>query len=196
MGKLMVSRLALAFLLGTAGAGTRAQDLLTGDTRLACEAILCLSSGIHPSECTPSLARYFGINRRKFSDTIRARLNFLDLCPVARQTAEMRSLVAAISRGAGRCDAASLNQTLVFWSGGWQDGSTYIGNRLPDYCAAYTGHQYTDFLISGTLPRYVGLPERGGYWVEARAHERATAEYLQRLQLEDEERRRQSWLDR
>lgn len=196
MGKLMVSRLALAFLLGTSGAGTRAQDLLTGDTRLACEAILCLSSSIRPGECTPSLARYFGINRRKFSDTIRARLNFLDLCPVASQTAEMRSLVAAISRGAGRCDAASLNQTLVFWSGGWQGGSTYIGNRLPDYCAAYTGHQYTDFVTSGTLPRYVGLPERGGYWVEARDHERATTQYLQRLQLEDEERRRQSWLDR
>ena len=196
MGKQMVSRLALALLLGTAGSGTRAQDLLTGDTRLACEAILCLSSGIRPGECTPSLARYFGINRRKFSDTIRARLNFLNLCPVASQTAEMRSLVAAISRGAGRCDAASLNQTLVFWSGGWQEGSTYIGNRFPDYCAAYAGHQYTDFVTSATLPRYVGLPERGGYWVEARDHERATAEYLQRLQLEDEERRRQSWLDR
>lgn len=192
----MIPQLAMLLLLGTTSAETRAQDLLTGDTRLACEAILCLSSSIRPGECTPSLARYFGINRRKFSDTIRARLNFLDLCPVASQSAEMRSLVAAISRGAGRCDAASLNQTLVFWNGGWQEGRTYIDNRLPDYCAAYTGHQFTDFVTSGTLPRYVGLPERGGYWVEARDHERETAKYLLRLQLEDEERRRQSWLDR
>ena len=196
MSNPLAAPLALVLLLGTAGVETRAQDLLTGDTRLACEAILCLSSGIRPGECTPSLARYFGINRRKFSDTLRARLNFLNLCPVSSQTAEMRSLVAAISRGAGRCDAQSLNQTLVFWSGSWQDGSSYISNQLPDYCVAYTGHQYTDFASSGTLPRYVGLPERVGYWVEARDHERATADYLQRLQLEDEERRRQSWLDR
>ena len=50
---------------------------------------------------------------------------------------------------------------------------TYISNQLPDYCGAYTGHAYTDFASSGTLPRYVGTPERGGYWVEARDYDRA-----------------------
>ena len=94
-----------------------AQDVLTGDTRLACEALLCLSSGIRPSECSPALSRYFGISKRKFSDTIKARLNFLNLCPVSNQTPEMAALVSAISRGAGRCDAASLNRTLVIGSG-------------------------------------------------------------------------------
>lgn len=128
--------------------------MLTGDTRLACEAILCLSSGTRPSECTPSLSRYFNITKRKLSDTIRARLNFLQLCPVASQTPEMQSLVSAISRGAGRCDAQSLNSTLVMWTGGYDDGRTYISNQLPDYCGAYTGHAYTDFASSGTLPRW------------------------------------------
>jgi hypothetical protein len=80
---------------------------------------------------------------------------------VANQTPEMQSLVSAISRGAGRCDAQSLNSTLVFWTGGYDDGRTYISNQLPDYCAAYTGHAYTDF-ASSTLPRYVGTPERAG----------------------------------
>lgn len=37
---------------------------LTGDTKLACEAILCLSSGTRPGECGPSLSRYFGISHK------------------------------------------------------------------------------------------------------------------------------------
>ena len=174
--------------LGTpAGSATT----LGGDPRLACEAILCLSSGTHPSECAPSLSRYFGINERKFSDTIRARINFLNLCPVASQTPEMQSLVSAISHGAGRCDAASLNRTLVFWI--WDEGTgrgpkTYIGNRMPDYCSAYTGHAYTDFNTSGTLPRYVGTPKKGGSWVEARDYDRAVAEYEARIQAEARQR--------
>ncbi|EPJ4399891.1 TrbM/KikA/MpfK family conjugal transfer protein [Proteus mirabilis] len=36
-------------------------EVLTGDVRLSCEAILCLSSGTRPGECSPSLSRYFVI---------------------------------------------------------------------------------------------------------------------------------------
>ena len=152
MKKKLFALAALVAALGSTAGTASAQDVLTGDTRLACEAILCLSSGTRPSECTPSLSRYFNITKRKLSDTIRARLNFLQLCPVASQTPEMQSLVSAISRGAGRCDAQSLNSTLVMWTGGYDDGRTYISNQLPDYCGAYTGHAYTDFASSGTLP--------------------------------------------
>ncbi|WP_368044266.1 TrbM/KikA/MpfK family conjugal transfer protein [uncultured Bilophila sp.] len=38
---------------------------LSGDTKLACEAILCLSSGTRPGECGPALSRYFGISKKK-----------------------------------------------------------------------------------------------------------------------------------
>ena len=34
---------------------TFGEDLLTGTPKLACEAILCLSSGTRPGECSPSL---------------------------------------------------------------------------------------------------------------------------------------------
>lgn len=61
-----------------------AEDLLTGDARLACEAILCLSSGERPSECAPSLERYFSIKFKKPHKTIRARKNFLNLCPFSK----------------------------------------------------------------------------------------------------------------
>lgn len=171
-----------------------AQDILTGDTRLACEAILCLSSSVHPNECVPSLSRYFNIVKRKLSDTIRARLDFLHLCPVASQTPEMQSLVSAISRGAGRCDAQSLNATLVSWTEDY-DNRTYISDQMPNYCAAYTGHAYTDFSSSGTLPRYVGKPERRGHWVEERDYNRALVEYNERIRREDEEHRQRSWRD-
>lgn len=122
-------------------------------------------------------------------------MDFLQRCPVASQTPQMQSLVSAISRGAGRCDAPSLNHMLRLWRGSLEGGRPYISPRMPDDCAAYTGHAYTDFVSSGTLPRYVGTPERGGHWVEARDHDRALAEYNDRIRREEEERRRQSWLD-
>lgn len=189
-----LAKVGLVVALGSLGPLARGQEVFSGDTRLACESILCLSSSSRPSECSPSLSRYFGIKKRKFSDTIRARLNFLQLCPVSSQTPEMKSLVAAISRGAGRCDAASLNSTLIFWAGNWDAGTSYISSRMPDYCVAYSGHAYTDFSSSGTVPRYVGAEDRGGHWVEEREYARALGEYNARIKAEDAARQRSSWL--
>ena len=84
----------------------------TGDVKLACEALLCLSTGFHPAACMPSLARYFGISLRKPGDTIRARLNFLQLCPTSQSSSQMKALASAIANGAGRCDAATRKQKL------------------------------------------------------------------------------------
>lgn len=94
----------------------QADDLFTGDVKLACEAVLCLSSGTRPSECAPSLQRYFSISMKKFSDTLKARKNFLNLCPAASQDENMVKLVDAITNGAGRCDYAALNSTLRVWN--------------------------------------------------------------------------------
>jgi hypothetical protein len=86
-----------------------AADLLTGDTRLACEAILCLSSPARPGECSPSLDRYFGIKKKKWKDTVKARRNFLNKCPSSTESDVMLSLSRAISYGAGKCGASQLN---------------------------------------------------------------------------------------
>ena len=161
-----------------------ANDLLTGDTRLACEAILCLSTGSRPSECSPSIKRYFSINHKKISDTIKDRKNFLNLCPTANAEG-MPALVNAIANGAGRCDAAELNrvntQTItipnpVFGKGGscyqrWGMKScdkypktitkTIINNKKPSYCEAYFSHGWTQI---GT--KYQGDPSTGGKWVD------------------------------
>ncbi|WP_322075546.1 TrbM/KikA/MpfK family conjugal transfer protein [Burkholderia cenocepacia] len=107
---------AAAVLVGTLGSSSSAfadDGILTGDTKLACEAILCLSSGTRPGECGPSLARYFGISFKFWSDTVKARRNFLHLCPSSNDTstANMPQIVDNIANGAGRCDANYLNAT-------------------------------------------------------------------------------------
>lgn len=87
----------------------QAQEALQGDEKLACEALLCLAASTRPTECIPPIRRYFSISYRRFSDTLRGRLNFLNLCPVVSQP-NMSSLKNAIVNGAGRCDAAAINQ--------------------------------------------------------------------------------------
>jgi hypothetical protein len=154
-----------------------AQDLLDGDTRSACEAIVCLSTGSRPSECNASLARYFSINFKKFSDTLQGRTDFLNLCPAAKTDSKMQKLVNDIANGAGRCDAASLNAGSASWFG---NGT---GATLPSYCTSYAQNAYTD--LKTAVPLYVGTPERGGYWVEVSQYAQALKEYNARIAAED-----------
>ena len=180
----LVAILTLAAALATAAAPGHAQEFLTGDTRLACEAVLCLASGQRPNECTPSLQRYFSIRFRKPQDTLRERINFLKLCPASNQSPQMASLVSAIGAGAGACDATALNAALQ----GFQnlgDGSTRvtISNELPVACRAYTQNPYAD--QASLAVRYVGYPERGGYWIEAVRWDAAQSQWLAQTAAED-----------
>ena len=90
-----------AAMLGAAPAAFADNEVLTGDVRLACEAVLCLSSGDRPSECAPSIKRYFSIRHKKLGDTLKARRNFLKMCPASSENAEMAGLTDAIAEGAG-----------------------------------------------------------------------------------------------
>ncbi|MDR0576131.1 MAG: conjugal transfer protein TrbM [Candidatus Accumulibacter sp.] len=151
----------------------------TGDVKLACEAILCLSTGQRPSECSPSIKRYFDIQKKKWSKTVSARRDFLNQCPEADADDNMRGLVNAIANGAGQCDAAALNVSSFVQS----DNESYIANDYPTHCDALYSHAYTD--LSQYIPRYVGAPSRGGYWVEAKDYDKAKAEYDARIAAED-----------
>ena len=182
MNKIIAPILAASILLTPIV--THASDLLTGDTRLACEAILCLSTGNRPSECSPSIKRYFSIDHKKISDTIKERKNFLNLCPSANAQG-MPALVNAIANGAGRCDAAELNrvnrQTITVPNPAFEKGGscyqrwgmkscdkyprsitkTIINNVKPNYCEAYFSHGWTQI---GT--KYQGTPNNSGKWVD------------------------------
>lgn len=187
---MMLKRFALAAVAAALGGALMAApamaqggDVLTGDTRLACEAILCLASAARPDECKPSLARYFSISFRRLSDTLRGRIDFLNLCPAARQDSNMQKLINAIATGAGRCDASSLNASLQAWSGSVDNGALVISNQMPDHCPAYTTNSHTD--LGATSPVYVGTPERGGHWVDQAQYQQALAEYNARIAAQD-----------
>lgn len=174
----------IAAALGiTVNAPAQAQEVLTGDTRLACEAILCLATGQRPSECAPSLSRYFSIQAKKWEDTLRGRIDFLNLCPASSMDSNMSKLVNDIGNGAGRCDAGSLNATNTVMSYSDSYILVYINNNMPSYCTSYTQNAYTD--LKGTLPLYVGIPERGGFWVEPAQYNQALADYNARIAAED-----------
>lgn len=170
--------LAVSISAGSMASAT-AQELLNGDTRSACEAIICLSTGSRPSECSASLARYFGISFRNFSDTIKARANFLNLCPVAKTDRKMQTLVNDIANGAGRCDAATLNSGYLF---NLENG---ISDTLPSYCANYARNAYTD--VKTAIPIYVGTPALDGFWVEASEYPKAIKDYNARKALAEQD---------
>ena len=180
----LAATLVLSTALAAAAVPGHAQEVLTGDTRLACEAVLCLASGQRPNECSPSLQRYFSIRFRKPSDTLRERINFLKLCPASNQSPQMAAFVSAMGAGAGACDPASLNAALQ----GFQnlgDGSSRIAisNELPAACRAYIQNPYAD--QSSFAVRYVGTPERGGYWIEAVRWEPAQTQWFAQVAAEE-----------
>lgn len=71
----------------------KANQVLTGDTALACEAILCLAAGgARPQECAASIAKYFSISATKPSRLKAKRKGFLELCP-SGEPALVESLV-------------------------------------------------------------------------------------------------------
>ena len=153
---------------------------LEGDTRLACEAVLCLSSGQRPSECSNSLQKYFSIKFTRPDKTIEARRDFLNMCPTSHDvSSNMPALVNAIAKGAGNCDAAYLNnlnkayyeKKIVDkgWSKWSRDDDTvrierveYIKNELPGYCKVYEDNEYTQ----GVIPIYIGVEKEDGQFVD------------------------------
>ena len=170
-------------------------DLLTGDTRLACEAVLCLSSGTRPGECAPALRRYFGITDPRPHKMIQKRINFLNMCPAANEP-DMPGLITAIANGAGRCDAQHLNAynrkkvvkrvcTPSFGMFGESTCTTevitVVSDKKPSYCRAYEGHDFT-FEIE---THYVGTPTTGGRWVEPKDYDKALQEYNDNYQSEN-----------
>lgn len=181
---------------------------LTGDTRLACEAILCLSTSQRPSECRPSLRRYFGIHRRKSWQTRRARRSFLNLCPASHADASMVSLLDNIVNAADNCTAEALNKSTRFTGHllrarrrmnddsifyhyeYYYENTTEHKDQLPQYCKAYFQHEYTDFSLAGITPIYIGKKGEGGFWAEyqnkAKAQKQYEAEVARRQKIKEE----------
>ncbi|MCZ4328481.1 TrbM/KikA/MpfK family conjugal transfer protein [Castellaniella denitrificans] len=187
--------LACALAPAVFAADSPADDLLTGNVRLACEATLCLSSSVRPGECNPSLEKYFSIEifddgHLDWGATVDARRAFLAMCP-GNSAEGMPARIDAISKGAGKCDPAYLNSAYAGTAYRYrQRGYSYDSNTgtsepsyevhelktvtlntLPSYCVAYNDHAWTYELSV----KYVGTPDKGGRWVKAEDYDAAQA---------------------
>ncbi|HGF9974278.1 TPA: TrbM/KikA/MpfK family conjugal transfer protein [Campylobacter coli] len=143
----------IASLLLFIGSNAFADDVLTGDTKLACEAILCLSSGTRPAECGPSLARYFAIHFKKPWKTIDARRAFLNLCPI-QNDANIEDLVlndlvddVLPVSDPRQCTPNYLNTQVETKRSYSTFGimSYRINPNMPNFCHALINHAYTDY---------------------------------------------------
>jgi hypothetical protein len=146
--------------------------MFTGDTKLACEAIMCLTATRRPHECEPSIRRYINIVATRPWKTIELRTNFLKMCPSTDP-----KMIGTIVASAGNCDAQGLNATLR-QSGFQEDAQPTISNSMPQVCQDFMRLQG---LSDSDKPKYVGTPENGGYWVEAAAYDQALKQYQAKL---------------
>lgn len=144
----MWKRILLPVLLLSGVQAQAAEDVLTGDVKLACEAILCLSTSSRPSECSPPIRRYLSIKHRRMSSTINARRDFLKLCPSSDDEG-MPELINAIAVGAEWCDGDYLVGALNRYErcGGYSDDSGDCDgpqlSSVPAHCNAYADNPYT-----------------------------------------------------
>ncbi|MEE6032853.1 MULTISPECIES: TrbM/KikA/MpfK family conjugal transfer protein [Avibacterium] len=139
-------------------------EMLTGDTRTACEVILCLSSsqGKSIAECQAPLRKYFSIRAKKWHKTLAKRRKFLDLCPAANENAKMSALTTIIQHQEYACDAATLNdrtETKYVWGRRDEDGTSFRSRRLirtqtylPKFCQDLYKHEFTAYNLNP--PKY------------------------------------------
>ncbi|WP_373746161.1 TrbM/KikA/MpfK family conjugal transfer protein [Neisseria dentiae] len=82
--KTLIYTLAIATLLPTTAFASPVEQLMSGDERLACEAIMCLSNpASQPTECNSALKKFNSIKFKYAHDTVTARRNFLNKCPAS-----------------------------------------------------------------------------------------------------------------
>ena len=147
---------------------------LSEEQTLACESILCLSSGERPDECDSALNYFFGIKKDKPSDTIDARKAFLKKCPDSEDNEDMVSLIdVLVDYNCSACTVENLNARFVEvriltrtrrhrFSSGTNDYPTVrvVDPELPAFClkyyAAIAGHEYTAYSQYSPQPVYVG----------------------------------------
>lgn len=152
--------------IATASQSSPPIDVLTGDTRTACEVILCMSSsqGRDIPECHAPLRKYFSIRAKKWGDTLRKRRNFLDLCPAANENAKMSALTTAIQNQEYACDAATLNSRTEtkrqhIWRSS-DDGGSFTRrwyrtqSFIPKFCKDLYNHEFTEY-SQIKQPKYV-----------------------------------------
>ncbi len=108
---------------------------LSKEQEVACEVVLCLSSGQRPDECDESLKKYFKIKGKKPWKTLKKRKRFLKKCPSGDYEGKDEHL-NALAEGAGNCDIPSLVAQL-------NTNEPPYTHSIPEYCQTFASHEYT-----------------------------------------------------
>lgn len=161
-----------ALLSSLTGFNYASASVLSGDAKIACEVILCLSSGTRPSECNAPIRKYFSIKLNKPWKTINARRNFLALCPTNsdqetvkqlsqlglnsdEQDSKFNELKNDLVQLENDCSAKTLNSRIEYKSYR-EDKHVYhkyrINPYLPESCKKLNNHEWTQL----KLPIYTG----------------------------------------
>ncbi len=108
---------------------------LSKEQEIACEAVLCLSSGERPDECDDSLKKYFKIKAKKPWKTLKKRKKFLKKCPSGNYEGK-DGHIDALAEGGGNCDMAALVAEL-------NTNEPPYTLSIPAYCQSLASHEYT-----------------------------------------------------
>lgn len=146
----------------------------TGDTKLACEALLCLSTPKRPTECIPSIKKFFSFKARKFYKVVEMRKNFLNLCPAGNELEEQKNSLARLT---GNCDIDELNKKIesqvisisnICDDGYCQEIKNYgyrINPTLDKNCRILSSLQYSNYKLQYVCPKnfYNSVDWKNGY---------------------------------
>jgi len=106
-------KITIIFLLAFVSIQRSAQAELSNIQTLACETILCLSSGVQPAECNPALSYFYGIKGHKLSDTLKLRKAFLNKCPDSSAPGMPNLINVIVNYSRPSCTIESLNNNRV-----------------------------------------------------------------------------------
>ena len=114
-----------------------AQETFTGEKKLACEAVLCLSSGNKPHECLPSLKKYLSIQapKKKPWELPKLRKDFLRLCPSGGYEGKDEHLEALVM-GAEVCELPNLLAAI-------NTNHPPYTTAIPEQCQTLINNPYT-----------------------------------------------------
>jgi hypothetical protein len=184
--KNLIASAALAVAaFGAIPATASAQEILTGDTRLACEAILCLASW-HPARANARrrFASYFSITyAQAVGHDPEAASQLPRTCvPVVEPDAgNVRAGVGHVATALAVAMPQSLNaNAAVFVDRATTMARRTSATRCPDYCAAYTDARLHR-LQRAPSRAMSGRQSGAGIGSKRADYDRALAEYNERI---------------
>lgn len=139
-------------LIGSYSVAQSNTAMLTGDSKTACEVILCLAASAgHPAECSSPLAKYFALQATPHKSLGEVRSSFLAKCPDGSSNDKnYSSLKSTLKSQNFECTAEEFNLDKHKDSYSIEGVVYRTMAEIPDFCKKLADEQYSDL----KLPKY------------------------------------------